>query len=413
MENVTIRKKYKRKSLSQSNLLNICTQEQEDLLNSSILDVTSCSLSSITKTHEEYSEEIEDLKTKLLIADKEIEDLNYENNTLKSTLDLYRKQIDLLKKFTTSESFSNKLVTTPLRRRTLNTSLIYSTYNKGKQLKLDMEEETEFGMNTEKNIKLYSKLKESNEELREKSNDTIKSQNDYNQEIINQNNTNQNFKKKIYILSDEQGRGLRIKLQKLVGPEYQIICIWKQNATFQNVANSIESEIKTLTENDIVIILSGTHDKSPFSIKSNLKQRIQELSNTNVIVGAIPWNKTLNKNIINKTMMNICKDYKYANFLDMGYDKYIPRRKHFTDSLSRSLLREILRIDYKNKINLYLNQCRSCYYKSKVTKYDKYTQTYSNSSDKVYLKKYDTVNQNENDNLIKKSIESRQDFFRL
>lgn len=405
MENITIRKKM-RKSLSQTNVSSYCTINDEGGLNSSLLDITTCSLSSLTQRDDSsFLEELNNLRTKLLIADKEIDELNYENQTLKNDIEVYKKQIEMLKKLTSSTQVHNKILTTPLRRRTLNTSFLNTSNKKIISFPLDLTQECNVDLPQHSEKKSENQVKPYQLDINLKQNKNSNEEEQY--------NIKKNTIKNICIIADEQGKGLRKILQRLVGPEYLVKCFWKENANFENVLKSIKDEIKTLNDNDIVIILGGIHDKNPFSIKSVISQWLKNLNKINILISEIPRNKILNKNILNKTIMNICHEYKNVDYVDMNYDKlYIPNNWKFTSNLSKSLLREILRIDYKNKMNTYLNQNLHCKSSHKIIMKDKCTQTSFNNLDDINLSN-NINNVNNSIGMEDSNVYANQNLFRM
>lgn len=217
------------------------------------------------------------------------------------------------------------------------------------------------------------------------------------------NNTNQTTKKRIYILADQQGRGIRQKLQKLVGPEFQVFCIWKAKAKMENILKSCENDIATLNMNDFVIVLSGSNDNNPYEFLKSLLIWLDRTTNTNVIVSEIPKNKYLNESKLNYEVKMLCQRFDNCMYLNMNYSMQIPLQNFFSTFVSRCILKEVLHICYKNNYNNYQTKNvedheikikGNCMHETKSTQTDKHlrffvslTETSDNVDNKKYLNK--------------------------
>ncbi|CAG4985407.1 unnamed protein product [Parnassius apollo] len=183
-------------------------------------------------------------------------------------------------------------------------------------------------------------------------------------------------KKKIIIIADQYGKNVRHSLEKLLGPEYQVYCFIKPGAESSEVLNVWKQEISSLTLNDCVVVLTGSNDRNPFKLKCNLMSWVTSCQNTNVIISEVPHNNYLNLFKLNYELKFLCSNFKRAVFLDMDYCKSVPRRKLFALNLSRSLLKEILSISYRQNYLNYIKNAACVTGNSKLySKCDKSCQT--------------------------------------
>lgn len=165
-------------------------------------------------------------------------------------------------------------------------------------------------------------------------------------------------KRKIIILADQQGKGTQHYLQQLLGNEFEVTCFWKSGARLDEVLNTMNREILKLTKRDFVIIIGGTNDMSPFKVEENLILFFNFAKNTNIIVSEIPFNSALHEHKLNHNIKLLCNNYGHISFVDMDYSRFIPRGKKFTISLCRYLLKDILCIDYKYKMENFVEMTK-------------------------------------------------------
>lgn len=393
MENITIRKKMQR-SKSELNLSLLITQKDDDynVLNSTFLDSTVLSLHSATQNNTSFAEElkteIQVLKEKLRSADAEIEELNCENRRLKEVTESQTKKIELLKKLSTENTPINRIVSTPIRKRMLNIKMKTSRFS---PLHFDRSVCASYQRTSNSSKEDISRLNSdthTDTNISNKQTDTeistvnqslfLKTSNKH--EVISNHlriSGKQN-KKQVIILADQQGKNLREQLQKLLGDEYHVTCYLKPGARLNDVANCINTEVKTLTKNDFVILLCGTNDTNPYDIRSNLNMWLNTVSNTNIIVSEVPFNSQLHENKLNYTLQLISKKYNHVTYMNMDYSRRTIPRKFFPINLARSILKDILHIVYKNKMEQYkltkLTNHKCIDYNNKVMT-NKYTQT--------------------------------------
>lgn len=344
IDKITIRKRQRSCSLSNSNTT---------LLNS-MFETTTRSLPDTSIENQSTNEKeckINQLKEELETANQEIETLNYENTCLKKELEKYKKLIDVYKKVGGGLSDS-LLLRTP-------DSLTKRTHSK----KLNT-----FGMSTPKTL-----LKNTTE-LQTQQNITSPDQpntpscgkeTDAHKKLSNHDNTESprnmliakeasvKRRKNIIIMADHQGKMVQSILQSLVGDDYYVTCMWKQGARLRDVLNSFKSDMLTLSNDDYIVIAGGTNDVNPREFQFHTAKWLESATNTNVIFTEIPYNRFLNIKKLNYELKFMCSKFKNVQYLDLDYEKHLPKGLHFSLNLCRSWLREILRIDYKLKLITY------------------------------------------------------------
>lgn len=152
---------------------------------------------------------------------------------------------------------------------------------------------------------------------------------------------------KVYVLADQQGKGVRQSLQKLLGSKFSVFSYCKPGAKLVNIIDSYKTELSLLTSRDYVILLGCMNDDNPFDIQCTLLLWLSLLSNTNVIICETPLNKHLNEGKLSHTIKLICGKFKNVTYLDLDFKRFIPKRYNFASFLCRHILREILHISYK------------------------------------------------------------------
>lgn len=145
-------------------------------------------------------------------------------------------------------------------------------------------------------------------------------------------------------------------LERLLGSSYAVFSYWKAGATTRDLIGNNTNEISRLTNNDYVILLTGINDKNPREFILELNLFLTSVSNTNVIISEIPYNKYLNESKLNYELKFICNNYSNVLYMNMNYSSFLPHYQYFNINLSRTLLKEILHITYKNSYAAYANK---------------------------------------------------------
>lgn len=170
-----------------------------------------------------------------------------------------------------------------------------------------------------------------------------------------------NRKTKVLILADQQGKGIRTILQRLLGDKYDVFCFWKSGGKINDLLNSCISEIPTLTMNDCVILFSFSNDDSMSSIRERLLAWCEGIKNTNIIICENSSNSYLKEGQINNILRKISGQFTNATFLDMEFSKQRPKLSYFSIHACRFILREILRLHYTtNRLRFNLENKNDC-----------------------------------------------------
>lgn len=100
-----------------------------------------------------------------------------------------------------------------------------------------------------------------------------------------QDNRETNKIKKMLILCDEAGRGLRKALHESFKKDYQVQCIIKPGASYIEVVTNIEQFVKHYNKNDCVIILAGSSEFQQKKLPRvrEIWQKIKYCTHTNLI----------------------------------------------------------------------------------------------------------------------------------
>lgn len=218
---------------------------------------------------------------------------------------------------------------------------------------------------------------------------------------------------RVIVLADQQGRGVQRTLQKLLNEDmYLVSCLWKSEATLTNILDTPNDDLLTLNKNDHVIIIGGCNDKNPFAFQLSVNKWLHALHNTNIIFCQIPYNANLNVHKLNYELKFACTTAENAHYLDLEYQRYIPKGRYFTVSMCRFVLRQLLHIDYKNNYSTYYK--KKCEGKTRaletfnkciqtdltaihsMTKIDKSTQIDQSDLNVKILSKSDTADTNNN-----------------
>lgn len=385
MDFVTSRNKLK----SQSNF-DLSRNLSDDDHNSTMMDSSMRSLPNLSVDCEEITElklKLEQMVLELDGAHLEIENLNIENSRLKQEVENNKKQIETLKKITEEGNTGSTGKSKTKKKRQKRDSLMSDSLRKdnkkekcSKKLNYEEESKEEFcTLVTDENTSACddSIIKEndkndnsdtSNVQIQDIHtdkiiNDTniyIKNSDNYTENKINQDNYSNTDepKHKVIILADEQGRGLQASLQKLLGTNYKVFSYFKPGASSGDILDDVNVLTKEFTKEDYLIILAGKNDRNPRESSSILFYNLSKTKHTNVIVSEIPYNRIVNEYKLNNEIKCTCSIFKHSEFVDMGFSTFIPNRSRFLNHITRRLLKEILRLGYRNNYHNYLTNLR-------------------------------------------------------
>lgn len=389
LENITIRRRPAR-CTSENDLTRL--EIDTTLCSTTLFDHTIDSLPNLSTVEDlkflELKQKNEELSMKLESAHTEIENLISENFQLKSEIRKCQLLINTLKQLNTTNGTelgstnstprrkictkSVKLkplqdVLSPLLANIKQNSLIeQSTTNTRSSgvARSEKKEETITNNSTESNIiNANEGIKYINSDIDKEI--TQNNSHDCRKRNNEGNSTTQSFmdskkektskrKKKIIIIGDQYGKNVGELLGNLLGPEYQVNSFLKPFADSKEVLDACKDEISNLNLSDCVVVLTGANDRNPFNFKCNVAGWVASCNNTNVIIPEVPRNDWLNLSKLNYELKFLCSNFTHAIYLDMDFSRFVPRKHHFALNLSRSLLQEILRIDYKQKYINYI-----------------------------------------------------------
>lgn len=353
-----------------SNSLSETSNDSSSLFDNTIMSLPNTSLDESNMDNELHGK-ILNLSNQLQSANHEIDNLNTENIRLKSELEKCHKIINLYKKVGSAEI----KCTTPLSGKRKKHRRASSAFTPSKialhlhdgnianedvsKERIDAIGQGERKKETEIN-KEKSNMVDDVQTIKQKSEETQVSYLDENFEAIEQHpvyegthNVEERKMKKIIVIADQRGRNLQKKLKEHVGSDYMVTCFMKPGADLSNLVTSDKKEIEGLSKEDYVILVGGINDKSPYLFQSALNNFLTCTQHTNVLISEIPYNRNLNEKRLNYILRFMCAKYENSVYLDMRYGEYVPRRFQSSLLLCQSMVREILRIDYRHKLQNY------------------------------------------------------------
>lgn len=377
MENITTRRqRYRTPDKDEEEEINYTSYKNCSLdpINSTILDLSTCSLPDATQITTSYTEELKSeilgLKLQLEAANNEIEELSFENCNFKKAIEESKIQIEVLKKLSQDAVTTQRTPTPKFRqirtpqyqRRThiaLNSSRISPIYNEKIVCRRNSHSDLTI-IKSQDNPEKYKKcvetknMQNSSEILKE---NLVKHFEESSRNIHEPHNdgiiSGPKKRRRIIILADQQGRGIRNHLQTLLGSDFCVTSFYKPGASLDKLIECCKSDVQTLTKDDYVVLLGGMNDVNPYIFKTNLLLWLHLTTNTNIITCEIPFNYCLNEKKLNSEVKFICSQHENVSFIDMQYSRFKPIRRFFAVNTSRALLRQILHIRYKTKFHEY------------------------------------------------------------
>jgi hypothetical protein len=328
MENITLRKRLP-KSKSDHDLFSM----SQDVLNSTIIDASMLSFhsevhnSELSYTTENFIQEIANLKSHLESAEKEIDNLNLENNDLKRTIINQNKQIETLKTITSDIGRKNNRLNTPIRS---NLTVLHGSLSK--QSPLNFDKSVLFNSASRLKLQHYKPRRTLNYENVEKSNrniylkptspNVLLSNDNTLMNNTTNNNSNTSTKSRIFILGDEQISGLSKKIQNRQKPtlcdSYTVTTMVKKNAICSQILNSCDDLEKTMKKDDIVILAIGKNDKNPYQLFSELGTALFKLKKFKVFIVNVLYNSNLNINLLNYNIQTLVRNYNNCKFIKLS-----------------------------------------------------------------------------------------------
>ncbi|KAJ8730517.1 hypothetical protein PYW08_001930 [Mythimna loreyi] len=165
---------------------------------------------------------------------------------------------------------------------------------------------------------------------------------------------------RVMIYADQTGYGVRNTLQELLGEKFAVTSYLKPNATTEEVLKTCVNTCKNFNKSDFVIILTGSNDINPMNIQTYLHHTLCQLKSTNVLVGQIYKNRTLNENNVNNLLKFVCYNCKNSSFIQLHNDSRYPTKYMTMLNACRLIHRQILHMNYKNNFIKYTENLSIC-----------------------------------------------------
>lgn len=345
MENITLRKPQKCTSFE--DLSHINEEKSSFLLNSTVKSLPGNDYFNTTETSH-LKEKLTSAQSDLESAHEEIGNLNEENYQLRKQIDELSKKVEVLMKLTNQPITSHTPKTThsgtPLnrfRKRLEYRNVAVSSTPLSHQLNLEMGTTCD----TQRSIQM---------------NKSILVQTATNKKTYNPKDdvatvcplpTHCHNKKRVHLFSDDEGRGMRPILQRLLGEDFIVTSTLKPNATLDQIMADCESICKNFTKDDYVVILTKSSDKNPLKLQSFFFYNLNLLHFTNVLFGEVCKSMFLNEQKLNNVIRIICNNFEHTTFVDFRTANINTQNKLHKCQI---LLREILRQGYHLNYNRYV-----------------------------------------------------------
>jgi len=140
-------------------------------------------------------------------------------------------------------------------------------------------------------------------------------------------NRSSTSKHNIVLIGDSHIRRYAGMLKPLLNNDYDLFCVVKPGTGTSELFESAKSEIRHLTQDDLIIICSGTndYDLNGFSLTfQNIKNSMMSTTHTNTLLMNVPFRYDLpnsfsvNKiiSVMNRQLQNLVKTFPHAKFLE-------------------------------------------------------------------------------------------------
>ena len=143
-------------------------------------------------------------------------------------------------------------------------------------------------------------------------------------------------KHSVILMGDSHIRGIAERLSHKLGPSFHTIGYVKPNATANHITSSVNSELRNLCKNDVVVLCGGSLDiarNDSMQGLASISQFVKNLGHTNVVVVDAPHRFDLeaascvNKEVIafNRKLHKMLKPHNHVKQINL-----IMKRDHFT-----------------------------------------------------------------------------------
>lgn len=127
-------------------------------------------------------------------------------------------------------------------------------------------------------------------------------------------------KRKIVIMSDQQGKQLGVLLHQRYGEYFDILSHTAPGASTKNVLQPLLNMNSSLGKDDFLIILCGMNDKNPDEFFANIYSTMQRHETTNVLISQVPFNPYLSENKLNDIVKHISNQFMNSEVIDSNYN---------------------------------------------------------------------------------------------
>ncbi|KAJ8707372.1 hypothetical protein PYW08_010624 [Mythimna loreyi] len=398
MDNITVRKPLRANSVD--NIFNVSLRNNSTLHDTTMMSLPNTSLSDSDEI-ENYKDTIKRLTTELESAHQEIDNLNSENFRLKMDIGQYQKVIETYKKVNILET---KCVTpkSTRKRNIIRTSSI-STPSKlilplttahQSVMAIVAHSPSEAGnmsFNTAGSVCSLDGIHPTcpHTPYNDEENNGIEEQNVHHKSAkeatatgFTDQQTHSNSMKetdqvsvtkkysRIVIFGDQQAYGLNktmtnTRLNKW-NNNYKITSFIKPQATSAQVLSSCNDDfVKTLTSDDIIVLVIGSNDKNPYSLITELCNVLYKLRNNTVFITNVQNNPYLNESTINYNLGLIIQNYKNCKYIKIHNFDYISSindrstKSYHQHYLSHLCLKLNTHIDYIKYKTEFLNRFKN------------------------------------------------------
>lgn len=310
---------YEVNVLTSNSFQSLSDQEMYDQTQTSIISRLNSSCPDVGKINlEEKLEELEkrnrDLQEKLLIAESEIDNLHLENSELKKILFKQESKAKYLADIV-NHSSSKKNITLRNKQKKLKSTQLVFSLDGSRNPEPDCDDSTS----------APSIVREANH-LANVNNSRASCTTVDNSQVcqsvdVSKGEAPNNTKPNIYIIGDQQVKGLTEQLLKSRSKGwndcYKVTGIVKPFALSPQILNSCTSLYDSLTDDDILILSVGCNDKNPYLIMSSLCNMLCNLKKCKIFFFSVEQNCYLNVNRLNSEINSLIKNYSNCTFINI------------------------------------------------------------------------------------------------
>jgi len=165
------------------------------------------------------------------------------------------------------------------------------------------------------------------------------------QQTTQGNKTLERRRQRIQLLGDSHARKSATDLQHNLGDDYEVTIFVKPGAQMEEILSSTSENVKSLSDNDVLIVWGGSNDISRNNTKENINQLcifIEEKTTVNFVIMKAPLRHDLissscvNNEVVkfNRLIEKRVKPYSNANLfdLDLGRSHYTIHGQHLNSS---------------------------------------------------------------------------------